>query len=105
MTQTAQGPVGPVIYNVYVNGVLYNNQPPIMDAQLVEEFGMHDLFILRIEWPINATQTLAAKTLWPDDTPILIQWGRTPDINVWYGYENPHEINSAADSGTNMMQV
>jgi len=104
-TTTVAGPSGPVVYNIYVNGVLYNNQPPVLDVQLVQEYGMHDMLYIRIEWPVTATQTLSNQSLWPPDTPVQVQWGRVPDVNVWYGYINHHEVNSSADSGTNMMQI
>ena len=97
--------LGPVVYAVYVNGVLYNQQPPIIDAQLVQEYAAHDMFYLRIEYPLQVAGALSTLSIWPDDTPILVQWGRIPDVQTWYGYVNHKEINSAADSGTNIPQV
>jgi hypothetical protein len=97
--------LGPVLYTVFVNGVPYTNRPPIVDAQLVQQYGKHDMFYLRIEYPQSQGATLSALALWPDDTPVGIQWGRVPDVTTWYGYVNNHEVNSVSDSGTNAVQV
>lgn len=102
MTVT-NGGLGPVIYQVYVNGVKYNQQPPVLDAQLVQEYGKHDMMYLRIEYPPGSN--LTSLSVWPDDTPLMIYWGRSPDIMTWYGYVNHHEIAGAADSGSNNPQV
>jgi phage protein D len=104
MTLTS-GWLGPVLYTVWVNGVLYNQQPPILDAQLTQDYGQHDLFHLRIEYPSNVAGQLSTLSIWPDDTPIRVQWGRVPDVQTWYGYVNHKEISGAAESGTNMSQV
>src|SRR5580700_2069125 len=97
------GHLGPVIYQVFDNGVPYNNRPPILDASLTETFGVHDLFTLRIEFPFNSPA--GSLIPWPDNTPISIQWGQAPDLNWWYGYVNHHEIATNADSGTRLMQL
>lgn len=97
------GFLGPVVYQVFVNGVPYNNRPPILDASLTECYGLHDTFTLRIEFPLNSP--VASLVPWPDNTPISIQWGQAPDLNWWYGYVNHHEIATNADSGTRLMQL
>jgi phage protein D len=98
------GYVGQVVYQVYVNGLPYNNAPMILDGELDQVWGQHDLFTLRIEYP-RTYPNINNVTVWPDDTPIQIDWGRKPDVNTWYGYVNHHEITQRADSGTNAMQV
>lgn len=97
------GFLGPVIYQAYVNGVPYNNRPPILDASLVETFGQHDLFTLRIEYP--RTFSISSLTVWPDNTPISVVWGQSPDLNTWYGYVNHHTVSTNADSGTRLTQI
>lgn len=104
-TNVAKGLVGPVVYNVYVNGVLYNNIPPILDMQLCQEYDMHDMLYIRIDWPLLSVQQLATQSLWANDTPIQVTWGRSPDLNVWYGYVNHHEIQQFSDDGTLTMQI
>jgi hypothetical protein len=96
------GFLGPVVYQAYVNGVPYNNQPPILDAQLTEVFGQHDLFTLRIEYPPNFQ--VNQLTIWPDNAPVSIQWGQAPDLRWWYGYVNHHAVATNADSGTRLLQ-
>lgn len=96
--------VGPVIYYVKVNGVQFPDLQLIMDAELRETFGRHDLFFLRIEYPRTYPKIYNLKT-WADGTPVQITWGRSPDINTWYGYVNHSEISSNADSGSNTQQV
>ena len=97
------GFLGPVVYQVYVNGVPYNSLPPVLDASLTETFGVHDLFTLRMEYPLNSP--VGSLTTWPDNTPISILWGQKPNLNWWYGYVNHHEIATNADSGTRLMQL
>jgi hypothetical protein len=83
--------------------VPYNNRPPILDASLTETFGQHDLFTLRIEYPLNAP--VGSLNIWPDNTPVTIQWGQSPDLNTWYGYVNHHTVATNADSGTRLVQL
>jgi phage protein D len=101
-TIAPNGTVNHVVYNVWVNEILYK-QPYILDAELWMEYGCHDLFFLRIELPRGLA--LNKLSLWPDDTPIRIQWGRQPDTNMWYGYVNHHQIQSVSDSGTKAQQI
>ena len=105
MVQITNGPLGPVTYTVYVNGVLYNQQPPVLDAQLVEEYESHDMLYLRIEYPPNLVAVLSSQSLWPYDTPIKVIWGRSPDVRTFYGYINHHEVSGSADSGTAATQL
>jgi hypothetical protein len=95
----------PTVINVFVNGVPYDNSIPILDARLVQRFGHHDRFHLRMELPPQNTGSLTNLSLWPDDVPIVIKWGRQPDINVWYGYVHSKEVSSVAESGTNAPQI
>jgi phage protein D len=97
------GFLGPVIYQAYVNGVPYANRPPILDASLTETFGQHDLFTLRIEYP--RTFQVGTLTIWPDNTPVAIQWGQSPDLNWWFGYVSHHEVATNADSGSRLLQL
>jgi phage protein D len=99
----AQSTVGPVLYQVWVNEMPYSNTPRILDAELDMCFGEHDLFYLRIELPRGVP--VSQISIWPADTPIRVQWGRTPDLNMWYGYVNHYEISSLADSGTKAQQI
>jgi hypothetical protein len=101
---TTGGPVGPVIYQIYVNGVLFKDLALVLDCELRQAFGMHDLFFLRVEYPRNYPKIYNVVT-WGNNVPIQIIWGRTPDLNTWYGYVNHSEISSNADSGTNTQQV
>lgn len=96
--------VGPVIYSVLVNGVAFANQDLILDAEIRECFGKHDLVFLRIEYPRTYTN-IAGIVTWANNTPVQITWGRSPDINTWYGYVNHSEIKSNSDSGTNTQQI
>jgi phage protein D len=100
---TVASTVGPVLYQVWVNEVPYGNNPRILDAELCMGFGEHDLFFFRIELPRN--MPVNGMTLWPVDTPIRVQWGRTPDLNTWYGYVNHRQIQAMADSGTKAQQI
>lgn len=97
------GFLGPVIYQVFVNGIPYSNRPPILDAELTQTFGQHDLFTLRMEFPPNFP--ISQLTIWPDNTPVSIRWGQDPDLHWWYGYVNHHTISSNADSSTRLMQL
>lgn len=99
--------IGPVVYQVWVNGVYYNQAANfiIEDAQLVQEYGQHDLFYLRMEVPSNQAANISTMSIWPDDVPVEVVWGRAPDLRTFYGYVNHHEIDSAADSGTNNLQL
>jgi hypothetical protein len=101
ITQTGTT-VGPVIYNVWVNESPYA-MFRVLDAELWMEFGQHDMFFIRIEIPRGTP--LNSVSLWPDDAPVRIQWGRTPDLNMWYGYVNHHQITANADSGSHASQI
>lgn len=98
------GHVGQVVYQVYVNGLAYSNAPMILNGELDQAWGQHDLFSLRIEYP-RSFPNINNVSVWPDDTPIQIDWGRKPDVNSWYGYVNHHEITQQSTSGTNAMQI
>lgn len=104
VTQITQGALGNAFASVYLRGTLYQGQP-ITDVQLVQGYGSHDMVYVRIEYPPQQAALMSQLNIWGDDTPVAVQWGRVPDVNTWYGYVNHHEINSAADSGTNVMQV
>lgn len=107
MTQALTGILYGAQITLWVNGVLYNQQqnPMIIDGQLIQNYGVHDMFHLRIEYPTQIMGTINQLSVWPDDTPVQIQWGRQPDVDTWYGYINHHEINSSSDSGTNILQI
>jgi len=96
----------PVLYAVWVNGVPYNSSttvPWIADCQIEQSFGKHDLVHLRIEYPWIYNYT--NMSIWPDDTPIAILWGRKPDTRWWYGYVNHKEIKKESDSGNKSLQI
>lgn len=96
-------PVGPVVYSINVNGQQVNEFP--LDVELRQEWGCHDLFIVRIEIP-RTSMSLSQDNFWPNNAPVSIVWGRRPDsINTWYGYVNHHNIKGNADSGTKATQV
>lgn len=97
------GFLGPVVYQVFVNGIPYSNRPPILDATLCECFGAHDVFTLRIEYPRGFP--VGQLSVWPDNTPVSVQWGQAPDLNTWYGYVNHHTVSTNADSGTRLLQI
>ena len=96
-------PLGPVIYSIYVNGVVDNNFP--LDVELQQCWGKHDMFCIRIEYPRTFTGVNILQ-LWPDNAPVQIIWGRRPDnIQTWYGYVNHKNIKGNADSGSKALQV
>lgn len=97
------GSLGPVTYQVYLNGVPYNNHPPILDAQLIQVFGKHDQFTFRIEYP--PTFSAATLTPWPDQVPVSVLWGQAPDLQWWYGYVNNNTVSTNADSGSRLLQI
>lgn len=95
--------VGPVVYQVYVNGVPVVLPQFILDAELNQTWGAHDVFVFRIEYnrafPMNTIKP------WPDNATIMVAWGRKPQaLNLWYGYVNHHKISGNADSGTHNLQ-
>lgn len=96
-------PVGPVVYGVEVNGISISDFP--IDVELRQAWGMHDLFLLRIEY--NRTYLgIHNMSLWPDNAPVKIIWGRRPNnIQTWYGYVNHHNISANADSGSTALQI
>jgi phage protein D len=96
-------PVAPVTYKFIVNGLLITDKP--LDVELRQEFGMHDLFFVRIEYP-RMIQNPNAIPVWPTNAPVQIQWGRgAANLNIWYGYVNHHQVKSNADSGSQALQV
>jgi hypothetical protein len=96
--------VGPVIYQILVNGVSFKDIGLVRDAELREAFGDHDLFFIRVDYPRTYPQ-INLVTTWANNTPIQVTWGRSPDLNIWYGYVNHSEISSNSDAGTNTQQV
>lgn len=94
-------PVGPVIYQVTINGVV--QQDFQLDVQLHQEWGMHDIFVVRIEY--NRLFPMSSITPWAENAPVQIIWGRRPaTLNTWYGYVNHYEMDGNADSGTHNLQ-
>ena len=97
----SSGPVGPVIYSVAVNGAVVTDW--VLDVELLQTWGYHDIFIVRIEY--NRTFAMATITPWADNAPVQITWGRQPQtIMTWYGYVNHHKMATIADSGTHNLQ-
>jgi phage protein D len=94
--------LGPVVYNIWVNGVALWH-PQILDAQLVECWGHHDMFYLRMEFLANTN--LTQYSVWANGSPIQIEWGRRPLTQMWYGYVDSHQSASEADTGTSNSQV
>jgi hypothetical protein len=96
----ASTPVGPVIYQVEVNGVV--QQDFQLDVELHQEWGMHDIFLIRIEY--NRAFPMQRVVPWPENAPVKIYWGRRPaTLNTWYGYVNHYEMGDS-DSGTKNLQ-
>lgn len=94
---------GPVIYQVYVNGVPVVAPVFILDAELNETWGSHDVFVFRVEY--NRASNMNNISPWPDNAPIQVAWGRKPQaLNMWYGYVNHHKLSGNADSGTHNLQ-
>ena len=94
--------VGPVVYAIYVNEVLFTGFP--LDVELRQEWGQHDLFFIRVEYqPMLLLNTLS---FWPNNAPVRIVWGQAPsNTQIWYGYVNHHTVNARSDSGSGTMQV
>lgn len=95
------GAVGPVIYQVKVNGVIAREW--VLDFELNQTWGHHDVMVLRVEYnrafPMNTIKP------WPDNATIEVQWGRKPAaLNTWYGYVNHHKLSGVSDSGTHNLQ-
>lgn len=102
-TTSAPLPVGPVTCQVTVNG-----QVPVitvLDAQLDQAWGQHDVFTIRAEYQAGTDYSKIA--LWPDGAPVSVTWGRAPQapLRTWYGYVNHRELSGNADSGTRALQV
>lgn len=93
--------VGPIVYGIYINGVLSKDFP--LDVELVQNWGQHDMFYVRIEYQRQIV--LSNSALWPNNSPIQIIWGQAPDTQSWYGYVNHHTLDGNSDSGSNAMQV
>ena len=98
--------VGPVIYQVKVNGAIATNGVSadwILDAELNQTWGRHDVVVLRIEY--NRMFKMQSIRPWPDNATIEIQWGRKPRaLNTWDGYVNHPTLSGNADSGTHNLQ-
>lgn len=94
-------PVGPVVYQIFVNGVQIPDLP--LDVSLEQTWGMHDMYTVRIEY--NRGSNMASIVPWADNAPVNITWGRRPNaLQTWYGYVNHYEQASNADSGTHDLQ-
>lgn len=94
--------VGPVVYQVYVNGMSILDRP--LNASLKQAWGSHDIFSIRIEY--NRGYPMNTIMPWPDEAPVSVVWGRRPDkLQTWYGYVNHYELASNADSGTHNLQI
>jgi hypothetical protein len=94
-------PVGPVVYQIYVNGRLIPDLP--LDVWVEQTWGQHDIFAVRIEY--NRGYPMNTISPWPDNAMVQIVWGRRPNALMnWYGYVNHHELASNADSGTHNLQ-
>lgn len=107
MTTPAQGTghasVGPVVYNVFVNGVPQLYPTYILDAELNQTWGHHDVFVFRVEY--NRAFKMQTIKPWPDNARVQVAWGRKPQaLNMWYGYVNHHKVSGNADSGTHNLQ-
>lgn len=95
------GPVGPVVYQVTVNGAVVTDF--ILDVEIMQTWGYHDMVILRIEY--NRAINMGAIAPWADNAPVQVVWGRQPQTLItWYGYVNHHKLSTTADSGTNNLQ-
>jgi hypothetical protein len=96
-------PVGPVVYSVTVNGTLITDFP--LDVELEQCWGNHDIFTIRIEYP-RTKLDVTSMSLWPDNAPVQVVWGRRPDnIQTWFGYVNHNAPASHADSGSKALQI
>lgn len=91
-------PTGFVVYQIYVNGQLVTDIP--LDVRIAQTWGLHDLVSVRIEY--NRMRPASSISVWPDNAPVAIVWGRRPQaLTTWYGYVNHHQYKSNASSGTN----
>lgn len=96
-------PLGPVIYGIEVNQLSVTDFP--LDVELTQAWGMHDLFLIRIEYPRTFLGMNNLK-IWPQNAPVKIIWGRRPsNIQTWYGYVNHHNVSENADSGSKAVQI
>ena len=96
-------PVAPVVYPIFVNGLQITDRP--LDVELRQEFGMHELFFVRIEYQ-RLTPNMNALPIWPKNAPVRVTWGRgAANLKDFYGYVNHHQIKSNADSGSKALQV
>ena len=97
----SSGPVGPVVYSVYVNNTLVTDW--VLDVEIMQTWGYHDLVVLRVEY--NRAYLTGTITPWADNAPVQVVWGRQPQTIVnWYGYVNHHKLSANADSGTHNLQ-
>jgi hypothetical protein len=95
--------VGPVVYNVFVNDVAVMLPLFVLDVELVETWGCHDVMVLRVEY--NRAFKMQSIKPWPDNARIMVAWGRKPQaLNLWYGYVNHHKLSGISDSGTHNLQ-
>lgn len=96
-------PVGPVVYAIYVNKQQQNIFP--LDIELRQEWGSHDLFIIRLEIPRIFTG-MANYQFWPENAPVQIVWGRRPNnITTWYGYVNHYSVDGNSSSGSKALEI
>lgn len=94
-------PVGPVVYQIYVNGKLIPDLP--LDVTVKQTWGQHDIVSVRIEY--NRGFPMAAIVPWPDNATVQMIWGRRPNqLQTWYGYVNHHSQASNSDSGMHNLQ-
>lgn len=93
--------VQPIIYQIYVNEVLFNYMP--MDVEFNFSWGQHDIFLARFEYYRGLNLTTLAT--WADNSPIRVIWGYNGSTQTWYGYVNHHTIDANSDSGSKDMQI
>lgn len=94
-------PVGPVVYQVSVNGRLIPDKPS--DVSIDQAWGQHEVVSIRIEY--NRGTNMSAIVPWPDNALVQMTWGRRPNsLQTWYGYVSHHELASNSDSGLHNLQ-
>jgi len=103
MTTPGGAAVGAVVYNVFINGVPVVMPVYILDVELVQTWGCHDVMVLRVEY--NRAFNMQTVKPWADNATVMVAWGRKPQaLNLWYGYVNHHKLSGNADSGTHNLQ-
>jgi hypothetical protein len=96
-------PVSPVVYSITVNGKKIQDFP--LDVEIRQEFGLHEMAFVRIEYSRNFT-SINSMPLWSENSLVQMVWGQGKgNLTTFYGYVNHHKINSNADSGTKATQV